>query len=167
MQYFLSCRAVSAWCLLLHECSKLGPTEFLQGWEPIEVGFDGRLIGGRQVWQALEGAWERQVVGLRLWRQDAAYPIVFWRHIHTYTDTEKREKKKWAGWPFPSICSDIKKKPGSDHLGRPTAELEKGRLRRRQVGGLVSKIYLEMQFYLWELIQGKMKNNDNNNTKQR
>lgn len=31
------------------ECSELGPTEFLQGRESAEVGFDGRLVGGRQV----------------------------------------------------------------------------------------------------------------------
>ena len=56
---------------------QLRPTELLQGGEPADVGFDDRLVGGRQVRQALEGARERQVVGLRLRRQDAAYPIVF------------------------------------------------------------------------------------------
>ncbi len=85
MQCSFSCGLSGQGACSCIECSELGPTEFLQGWEAVEVGFDSRLIGGRQVWQALEGAWERQVVGFRLRGQDAAYPIVFWRHIHTYS----------------------------------------------------------------------------------
>lgn len=42
--------------LLLHQRCELGPTQFLQGREAVEVGFDGRLVGGRQVGQTLEGA---------------------------------------------------------------------------------------------------------------
>lgn len=101
--------------LFLHYCSELGPTEFLQGREPVEVGFDGRLVGGWQVWQALEGAWERQVVGLRLRGQDATYPIVFWRHIHTYTDTEEG-KRGGNGQADVSYANPPKKEtPGNNH----------------------------------------------------
>lgn len=102
--------------LFLHYCSELGPTEFLQGREPVEVGFDGRLVGGWQVWQALEGAWERQVVGLRLRGQDATYPIVFWRHIHTYTDTEEG-KRGGNGQADVSYATPPPKKetPGNNH----------------------------------------------------
>lgn len=90
---FFSCSMLG---LVTDSCigsSEHGPTELLQGWKSAEVGFDGRLIGRWQVGQALEGAWERQVIWLRLWRQDAAYPIVFWRQIHTFTDKEKGREK--------------------------------------------------------------------------
>lgn len=79
---------------LLHYSCKYEPTELLQGWESAEVSFDGHLIGRWQVRQALEGARYRQVIWLRLWRQDAAYPIVFWRHIHTYIYRHRQGKKK-------------------------------------------------------------------------
>lgn len=93
---FLFMRDVSAsdQLKLQHYSCKYGPTELLQGWESVEVGFDGHLIGRWQVWEALEGAWERQVIWLRLWCQDAAYPIVFWRHIHTYIYRHREGKER-------------------------------------------------------------------------
>lgn len=146
-----SCRTSGLGAYSCISAVELGPTEFLQGWKSVEVGFDGRLIGGRQVWQALEGAWERQVVGLRLWGQDAAYPIVFWRHIHTYTDTEKGRKKKWAGWLF------ISPHPIQKKLARirwPPAE--RGRLSCRQAGVLVLQIFPEALLLFCKLIQVKI-----------
>lgn len=87
---FIFMREVSAGDWLLYYSCKYGPTELLQGWESA----DGHLIGRWQVRQALEGAWQRQVIWLRLRCQDAAYPIVFWRHIHTCKDTEKGRERK-------------------------------------------------------------------------
>lgn len=115
--FFFSCRILGR---VTHSCigsSERGPTELLQGWKSAEVGFDGRLIGRWQVGQALEGAWERQVIWLRLWRQDAAYPIVFWRQIHTLTDKEKGREK--IGQAI------FKKKKVQDHHGRPPTERER------------------------------------------
>lgn len=114
--FCLSCRMLG---LVTDSCigsSERGPTELLQGWKSAEVGFDGRLIGRWQVGQALEGAWERQVIWLRLWRQDAAYPIVFWRQIHTFTDKEKGREKLGR-------LSFLEKV--QDHHGRPPTERER------------------------------------------
>lgn len=105
---------------LLHYSCKYGPTELLQGWESAEVSFDGHLIGRWQVWQALEGARYRQVIWLRLWRQDAAYPIVFWRHIHTYIYRHRQGKKKKSR----QAIFKKKKKKIQHHHGTPPAETD-------------------------------------------
>lgn len=128
--------------LFLHYCSELGPTEFLQGREPVEVGFDGRLVGGWQVWQALEGAWERQVVGLRLRGQDATYPIVFWRHIHTYTDTEEG-KRGGNGQADVSYATPPQK-------GDPREQSQKDHLLWRKKSELADRLEFQLYKYLLE-----------------
>lgn len=126
--------------LFLHYCSELGPTEFLQGREPVEVGFDGRLVGGWQVWQALEGAWERQVVGLRLRGQDATYPIVFWRHIHTYTDTEEGKRGGNGQADVSYATPPPKRRPQGTITERPPA-VKKKEWAGRQAGVSAVQIF--------------------------
>lgn len=115
------------------KCGKRGPTEFLEGREAAEVGFDGHLVGRRQVRQALEGARERQVVGLRLRRQNATYPIVLWRHIHTHTRGEREHGTASLASP-----SDPKMSARFRLVWGPPAGLERSRVKRSACWSFVS-----------------------------